>query len=83
MQVTVKLFASLGVYLPPGAKRNEAVMEVADGVSVSQLITQLRLPPPLTHLVLINGVFIEPEKRDHTTFSPGDEFAVFPPVAGG
>ena len=83
MQVTVKLFASLGSYLPPGAKRNEAVIEVADGASVNQLITQLRLPPQLTHLVLINGIFIEPEDRDRTTFSPGDEFAVFPPVAGG
>jgi len=83
MQVTVKLFASLGTYLPPGAKRNEAVMEIANDTSVDQLITQLRLPRELTHLVLINGVYIEPEVRDRTTFSPGDEFAVFPPVAGG
>ena len=83
MEVTVKLFASLGPYLPPGAKRNEAVMEVADDTSVEQLITQLNLPPELTHLVLINGVFIEPEKRGETTFSHGDEFAIFPPVAGG
>ncbi|ETX03611.1 MAG: sulfur carrier protein ThiS [Candidatus Entotheonella gemina] len=83
MEVTVKLFASLGKYLPPGAKRNETVMEIADDVSVDQLITQLNLPRELTHLVLINGIYIEPEKREKTTFSPGDEFAVFPPIAGG
>lgn len=83
MEVTVKLFASLGTYLPPGGKRNEAVMEIADDTSVDQLITQLNLPRELTHLVLVNGIYIEPENRDKTRFSPGDEFAVFPPVAGG
>ncbi len=83
MEVTVKLFASLGAYLPPSTKRNEVVMDIADDTSVDQLITQLRLPRELTHLVLVNGIFIEPEKREQTTFSPGDEFAVFPPVAGG
>ncbi len=83
MEVTVKLFASLGTYLPPGAKRNEAVMEIADDTSVDQLMTQLNLPRELTHLVLINGIYIEREERDRMTFAPGDEFAVFPPIAGG
>jgi molybdopterin converting factor small subunit len=83
MEVTVKLFASLGKYLPPSTKRNEAQIDIADGTSVSELIRQLDLPPELTHLVLLNGVYIDPDDRDHTIFSPGDEFAIFPPVAGG
>ena len=83
MQVTVKLFASLGVYLPPGAKRHAMQMEVADDTTVEQLLQQLKLPHELTHLVLLNGTYVEPENRQRTRLSPGDEFAIFPPVAGG
>jgi molybdopterin converting factor small subunit len=83
MEVTVKLFAILGKYLPPNARHNEVQMDIAVGTSVSQLMRQLHLPPELTHLAMINGIYINPSDRDHTTFSPGDEFAVFPPVAGG
>ena len=83
MEVTVKLFATLGKYLPPNAAHNEAQMDVAAGTSVSQLLRQLHLPLELTHLVMINGIYIDPSDREHTTFSPGDELAVFPPIAGG
>ncbi len=83
MQVTVKLFASLGAYLPPGAKRHAMQMEVADDTTVGELLQQLNLPDELTHLVLLNGSYVEPQKRQQTSLSPGDEFAIFPPVAGG
>lgn len=83
MQVTVKLFASLSSYLPPGAQRQAMQLEVADDTTVGQLLQQLNLPPGLTHLVLLNGTYVEPQKREQTTLSPGDEFAIFPPVAGG
>ncbi len=83
MEVTVKLFATLGKYLPPSAHRNEVRMEIADDTSVEQLIRQLNLPRELTHLVLINGLYVEPADRERRIFAPGDEFAVFPPIAGG
>lgn len=83
MEVTVKLFAILGKYLPPNATHNEVQMDIAEGTSVSQLMQQLHLPPELTHVAMINGIYIDPDDRDQTTFSPGDEFVVFPPVTGG
>lgn len=83
MEVTVKLFATLGKYLPHNAKHNEVRMDIADGTSVSQLIRQLDLPLALTQVVMLNGIYIDPDDHEHTTLSPGDEFAVFPPVAGG
>jgi molybdopterin converting factor small subunit len=83
MEITVKLFAVLGKYLPPNATHNEAQMDIAEGTSVAQLMQQLHLPLELSHLAMINGLYINPEDREHTTFAPGDEFAVFPPVAGG
>ncbi len=81
--LTLKLFATLGQYLPPGAERNKAQIEVAEGTTVSELIRELGLPLELTHLVLVNGVYIAPEEREGRTFEAGDEFAVFPPIAGG
>jgi sulfur carrier protein ThiS len=83
MRVTVKLYAMLSDYLPPGSERNVGHVEVDDGVTVSQLISHLNLPPELTHLVLLNGVYIAPEMRDTTVVTTEDEFAVFPPIAGG
>jgi sulfur carrier protein ThiS len=41
------------------------------------------LPPKLTHLVLLNGVFIPPDERATTCIGEGDTIAVWPPIAGG
>lgn len=83
MQVTVRLFAILGRYLPPHARHNAVQMDIAPGTSVAQLLRQLHLPLELAQLVMINGVYLHPSDHEHTTFAPGDECAVFPPVAGG
>ena len=83
MQVTVKLFAVLGKYLPPHATHNAVQMDIAAGTSVSQLLHQLHLPLELSQLVMINGNYITPSAHAHTMLAPGDECAVFPPVAGG
>ncbi len=83
MRVTVKLYAMLSDYLPPGSERNVGKIEVGDGATVADLIKALDLPPELTHLVLLNGTYVAPEKRDSTVVNETDEFAVFPPIAGG
>ena len=83
MKLKVKLYATLGEYLPAGAERNVANMDIPPDTSVATLIEQLHLPPELAHLVLVNGNFIPPGERATTTLSPGDEFAVWPPIAGG
>jgi len=83
MRVTVKLYAMLSDYLPPGSERNVGHVEAPDDVTVLQLIEQLKLPAELTHLVLLNGVYVEPDKRVDTRIAKEDELAVFPPIAGG
>jgi sulfur carrier protein ThiS len=83
MNVTVKLYATLGQYLPPGAQRNVAQMELPDGITIGELVRELRLPPELTHLVLVNGSYVEPAARAQRVLQPNDELAVFPPIAGG
>jgi thiamine biosynthesis protein ThiS len=83
VEVTVKLFAILGKYLPPHAIHNTVQMDIAAGTSVAQLLRHLHLPLELTPVVLVNGDYITPSAHEGTPLAPGDEVAVFPPVSGG
>lgn len=83
MKVILKLYASLSDYLPAEARQNQVQLDVDDGATVGALIERYRLPPKLTHLVLVNGVFIAPAARATTVLSEGDQLAVWPPIAGG
>lgn len=83
MKVILKLYASLSDYLPAEARQNQVQLDVDDGATVGALIERYRLPPKLTHLVLVNGVFIAPAARATTVLREGDQLAVWPPIAGG
>ncbi len=84
MQITVKLYASLSDYLPSHARREHAVsVEFSDAAPLSEVVESLRLPDDQVHLVLLNGVYVEPEDRATTRLSDGDAVAVWPPIAGG
>lgn len=83
MQVTLKLYAQLGQYLPPHALRNEVPVEIPDGTSIWDLVDAYNVPRTMCHLVLVNGVFKAPALRDAVKLQPGDALAIWPPVAGG
>jgi molybdopterin converting factor small subunit len=83
MKVTLKLYASLGIYLPDGAQKNQADVAVDDGTTVRGLLDSYNVPPAACHLVLLNGVFQTPAARIGMQLKPGDAVAVWPPVAGG
>ena len=83
MQVTLKLYASLGSYLPAHADRNMAPVDIAEGTSIKELLDRYNVPRESCHLVLLNGVFQAPAIRATVTLKPGDAVAVWPPVAGG
>lgn len=83
MDVTLKLYASLGAYLPEHAQKNEAVVHVEDGTSVEALIDSYQVPREACHLVLLNGIFQPPGQRANAVLKAGDAVAVWPPVAGG
>lgn len=83
MQVTLKLFASLGSFLPAGAKRNKTELDVASDTTILSLLDSHNVPREKCHLVLLNGVFHAPEERGTVTLKEGDVLAVWPPVAGG
>lgn len=83
MQIQFKLYATLADLLPEEAVNNTVTLEVAEDVTPHQLIDKFNVPRPKAHLVLINGIYIEPENRDDGILKPGDTLIIFPPVAGG
>ena len=84
IHITLKLYASLGEYLPARARGgNEMTLGIAEGVSIAQAIEPFGLPVKLVHLVLVNGVFVPPEQRSSRVLEEGDVLAIWPPIAGG
>lgn len=83
MQITLKLFATLAQYLPPDNRNNQVVLEIAETETVQKILDDHQLPERLTHLVLVNGVFVPPNERVGRCLAPGDQLAVWPPIAGG
>lgn len=83
MKITVKLYASLGQHLPPGAKDNVAAIDVPNAATPSEIIQHLGIPSEHCHLVLVNGVFVPPSQRAAHSLQDDDALAIWPPVAGG
>ncbi len=83
MKVTLKLYASLGAFLPPGSKRNAIDLEVSKGASIGDVLAENRVPRENCHLILVNGHFAPPATADEKILVDGDTLAVWPPVAGG
>lgn len=84
MQITFKLYATLGELLPSNAVRNVALIDVPEDASLHFIIDKYLVPRELAHLVLINGVFVCDADRDEPgMLKEGDALAIWPPVAGG
>ncbi|MGH1418185.1 MAG: MoaD/ThiS family protein [Hyphomicrobiaceae bacterium] len=81
--VQLKLYASLGVYLPNGAEKNIASLKVVSGTTILDLLDRQNVPRESCHLVLLNGIFQAPGVRGDAVLKANDAVAVWPPVAGG
>ena len=73
--IQIKLFATLREFMPPSSD----IFGIEQGMSISELLEQLNLPPDKAKLIFINGV-----KADLTsTLEGGERIGIFPPVGGG
>ena len=79
MNLEVRLFATLGPYLPEGAQGDGAIMTFPAGATGGDVIRTLRIPPQLPFMTVVNGHEVEPEQP----LVEGDVVAMFPPLAGG
>jgi len=83
MKISLKLYASLRDLLPPDTPWTGVVIDVPLDVTPNQVIDQYRVPRPMAHLVLHNGVYLTPGDRDCAVLNDGDVLAIWPPIAGG
>ena len=83
MQINIEFYASLMQYLPSGKSRHRREIRVADGLPVNRLIEQFHIPEKMAHIVLVNGHFVEADKRAERVLVEGDVVSIWPPVAGG
>ena len=83
MKVTLKLFATLGNFLPPGADRNQIEVDLSEGSSIKDLLSKHNVPMDVCHLILLNGIYNPPAESDSIPLNDGDVVAVWPPIAGG
>ena len=83
MEITLKLYASLSVYLPEEAEKHAIRLTISPTDTVSSILAKFSVPKELTHLILLNGTYLDEAEREISRFSNGDTLAVWPPVAGG
>ena len=83
MQITFKLYATLMDYLPDGSDKHSTIVEIPEDASAYNVIDRFNVPREKAHLVLLNGVYVQPEERSNSILNEGDTLAVWPPVAGG
>ena len=84
MHITLKLFATLTDYLPAESRYTNIVeLDVTEGTTIGDIISQYKLPPKWVHLVLVNGSYINPEDRATKRLIEDDVLAIWPPIAGG
>lgn len=79
MKVEVRLFATLQPYLPAGAHGDGVSLDLPPGATVHDVVESLKIPGELACLTVVNGRDAGPEQ----VLAPGDELALFPPLAGG
>ncbi len=83
MNITLKLYASLMVYLPERESRHAIDLEIDPADTPYDVIERMGIPKNLAHLVIVNGVFVCGEERNQARFKEGDVLAIWPEVAGG
>ncbi len=83
MIITVKTAGSLGRYLPEGGSGNEAEVEVPEGATPSEVMSQLGFPAEASYLTILNGKSVPKADRASTRLTAGDKLAIMPPLKGG
>jgi molybdopterin converting factor small subunit len=80
MKVQVKLYASLGRYMPQaGLEEGQDGLEVEEGTTIKALLEELKVPLETVKLIFLNGI----HAKGSEVLKEGDRLGVFPPVAGG
>lgn len=77
MNITVRLYATLRELVPE--RKRVVELDIPEGTTVSEVIAHLGIPPGTVRKVFVGGI----AQEESYVLQPGDEVAVFPPIAGG
>ena len=73
--VTLKLYATLQIFLPPGGEE----IPILAGTTVGELLRRIGVPEEKAQLVFVDGV----KGELSTPLRGGERVGIFPPVGGG
>ena len=79
MKIELRLYASLGRYLPEGKEGNSCTVEVQSGTTIWELFLRFAIPPEARKIIFLNGIHAQGDE----VLKDGDRVGAFPPVAGG
>lgn len=79
MKIEVRLFASLGEYLPDHKIGDPCFMEVKPEATVGHILARLKVPTDIPKMIFINGRRGSAENMVYE----GDRLGIFPLIAGG
>ena len=82
MSIKLKLFSSLMEYLPAGSVGNTVEIPAGAPLTCNQLIERYKIPRESVQVVMLNGEYLAPERRDET-LSPEDTVSIWPSIQGG
>ena len=79
MKIEVNLYATLSQYIPDGSKGPKQIVDVEEGTTVSELLSQLGVPAQSAKLIFLDGIHSDLD----AVLKDGDRLGIFPPVGGG
>ena len=79
MKISVKLIATYRSLLPLGTQGNKVEIEVPDGTTASNVMTQFNVPQDDSSVIVVNGLTVPLS----TILVEGDEVTAFSAIAGG
>ena len=79
MKIELKLYASFRQYLPKEASGNQGMIQFRDGITINEILKELKIPPEAVKIMFLNGAHAKGDE----ILQEGDRVGIFPPVAGG
>jgi molybdopterin synthase sulfur carrier subunit len=79
IKVEVRLFATLQRYCPEAGAKKGLVVEMAEGTSLNDLLSKLKVPIQEARILFVNNR----KQPINYLLQYGDKIGIFPQVAGG
>jgi sulfur carrier protein ThiS len=83
MKITLRLYATLNVYLPPESSNNETNLELPEAATISDALGVLSVPMSLPQIIFVNGCHVLRPDLSTRQLHDGEILGVFPAIGGG